>query len=301
MSLFKRLRSQSSTRETPPQPPSAPTAEERQFRGNDSIEVKGESFYQKSLRKVVTELGHTVEATLLPEPDNEFDANAVGVWVAGLKVGHLSRQDAVTYHSAIAELMHREGRPVAVEGRIFGGEPEKPSLGIWLYHDAAKFGLRAHVADLRASNQVLTGSSGSGSRWMDSLPEDRLAAIKYLRERLESETDVLDRHFMFNMLEDHLYASREVFGSALAEFEETCEKHHLEMVSIRPALVASFGGLPSLPTYRQMAIMKQKAHSYHDAVKWVERGLAMYGSDCLREDAVGDLQKRIEKLRSKLG
>jgi hypothetical protein len=135
---------------------------------------------------------------------------------------------------------------------------------------------------------------------MNSLPEDRLAAIKYLRQHLESETDVLDRHYMFNTLEDHLYACREVFGSALTEFEETCERHHSEMDSIRPALVASFGGLPSLPTYRQMAIMKQKAHAYDDALRWVERGLAVYGADCLREDAVGDLQKRIEKLRPKL-
>ena len=35
-----------------------------------------------------------VYAVLVAEPDNPYDANAVSVWVKGLKVGYLSREDA---------------------------------------------------------------------------------------------------------------------------------------------------------------------------------------------------------------
>jgi hypothetical protein len=72
------------------------------------------------------------------------------------------------------------------------------------------------------------------------------------------------------------------------------------MVSIRPALISEFGALPSVPMYRQMAIMKQKSRNYVGALGWVDRGLAMYAEQCLREDAVDDLRKRSDKLRAKL-
>jgi len=36
-------------------------------------------------------------AVLVREPDNEYDANAIGVWSQRGKVGHLSREDAVSY------------------------------------------------------------------------------------------------------------------------------------------------------------------------------------------------------------
>ncbi len=110
----------------------------------------------------------------------------------------------------------------------------------------------------------------------------------------------MQRHFIFNDLEGHLYACREIFASALTEFEEACENHHSEMDRIRPALIAEFGGVPVLPTYRQIVIMKQKAHDYVTAVLWAERGVSVYGDQSLREDGLGDLQRRIERLRPKL-
>lgn len=288
MGLLKRLRGQRSITAT-------------SFEGADRLEVKGESFHQESLRRIVAKLGREVPAVLLPEPENKFDRNAVSVWVGGQLVGHLSRDDAPLYQPALARLMKEEGTPIAVKGRIFGGERDKPSLGIWLYHDRSLFGLAPHKPNIHPSMGPRTGASEANSKWLDGLPADRLAAIKYLRATLEKESSPIQRHFIFNSLEEHLYASREVFGSALSEFEEVCERHHDEMGPMRAALIAEFRGVPMLPTYRQMAIMKQKAHAYSDAISWVERGLTIYGDDCLREDAVADLQKRSQALHAKLG
>lgn len=61
---------------------------------------------------------------------------------------------------------------------------------------------------------------------------------------------------MFNELETVLYQSREVFGSALVEFEDCCIKHDAEMDSIRPLLIGSLGGVPFLPTYKQDPVAK---------------------------------------------
>lgn len=45
------------------------------------LEVVGESSYQDDLAKAVSELGREVPAILLPEPDNEYDGNAVSEWI----------------------------------------------------------------------------------------------------------------------------------------------------------------------------------------------------------------------------
>jgi hypothetical protein len=198
--------------------------------------------------------------------------------------------------------MQETGTAVAMTARIFGGEWDKPNFGIWLYHDPSAFGVvvGAVTGDQRGVSAVRTGTSRGDVRWADSLSADRFTAIKQLRGHLETETDLVERHFIFNLLEEHLYACREVFASALMEFETTCERHHAEMTSIRPALLAKFEGLPMLPTYRQMVIMKGKAHLYAEALAWVERGLTVYGDDCIRSDAVADLRTRIGKLRKKI-
>ena len=270
--------------------------------GHQPLEVKGESYYQDALWIIVREFGREVPAILQPEPENPYDENAVAVMVSGFLVGHLGRTDAALYQPKIVELMQREGRPIAVAGRIFGGEPDKPSLGIWLYHDPEEFGILPPVRrpPITQRDGVLTGESSEGLPWLASLPTDRLTAIRDLRRLLEAETEPIQRHFMFNELEDRLYASREVVTSALLEYEDVCEHHHAEVEPIVLALVAKFGGLPSMPTYRQMAILKQKAHDFAGALMWAERGLSVYGDRYLRVEAVADLRGRTEKMRKKL-
>ena len=51
------------------------------YEGKVPLEVVGESSYQDDLAKAVSELGREVPAILLPEPDNEYDGNAVSEWI----------------------------------------------------------------------------------------------------------------------------------------------------------------------------------------------------------------------------
>jgi len=43
-----------------------------------------------------------------------------------------------------------------------------------------------------------------------------------------------------------------------------------------------------------MAIRQAKARSFEQALWWAERGIAVYGSDAARPDAVDDLKKRVD-------
>jgi hypothetical protein len=86
----------------------------------------------------------------------------------------------------------------------------------------------------------------------------------------------------------------------LDEYDQACRQHDAEMDSIRVAFMAKWGRVPVLELYRQMAIRQQKAKSFEQALWWVERGIAIYGTDCARAEAVEDLQKRAASYRAKL-
>jgi hypothetical protein len=136
--------------------------------------------------------------------------------------------------------------------------------------------------------------------WLRDLPVDELRAIKMLRRLLERETDPIDRHYMHAHLQTLLSRSRDVFTSALDEYDQACQQHDAEMDSIRPAFIAKWGQVPVLETYRQMAIRQQGAKDFKQALWWAERGIAIYGTDCARPEAVEDLQKRADYFRGKL-
>jgi hypothetical protein len=136
--------------------------------------------------------------------------------------------------------------------------------------------------------------------WLHGLPSDQLAAIRELRRLLEHDPDPIDRHFMFCELEDRLYRSRDIFASALAEYDDTCARHDAEMDTIRDALLSKFGKVPVLETYRQMTIRQQKIKNWQRAIWWAERGLALYGERAARQESVDDLRKRLAAYQAKL-
>jgi hypothetical protein len=120
--------------------------------GNEDLEVVGESYCQENLWRLVSprrpgeRVRHPVHASLVAEDDNPHDANAVAVWVQGLKVGHLSRDDARRYRPGLLSLQDRHGKPIALAGVIAGGgirEDGPGRLGVFLRHDPADFGLPA--------------------------------------------------------------------------------------------------------------------------------------------------------------
>ncbi len=139
---------------------------------------------------------------------------------------------------------------------------------------------------------------------MDGLATSRYgqAHTHKLRRLLQDESDPIARYFMFSQLESDLYTCRELWSSALTEYDEVAELHHSELVEgMREALLAKFGSVPLIDTYRQEAIRSQKAGDWQGCLDWARRGLAMYGQEAARGEAVEDLEKREKRALEKLG
>jgi tetratricopeptide (TPR) repeat protein len=282
--------------------------------------VVGESFYQDALwralgRRSTGRVRKEIQAVLVADTDNPYDANAISVWIDGRKVGHLAREDAEAYRPGLLALQAKEGRSIALLGVIIGGgvrEDGPGYLGVWMSHDPADFGLAAIVppppSALRASmrtglTEALRTDLDDDSydlSWLETLPSDPIKGIGRLRQLLEHDPDPIDRHFMFCELEERLYRARETFASALAEYDRACVRHDAEMDGIRDALLQKFGMVPLLETYRQMAIRHQKAKNWAEALRWAERGLELYGQNAARSEAVEDLVKRVAAYSKKL-
>jgi hypothetical protein len=95
------------------------------------FEVHGESFHRDYIEMLLSKYGRGKFVTVLvAEPENPYDPNAVAVFVDGGLVGRLPREVAPDWHPAVAAAA-AEGFVVAGTGAIFGGTPDKPSLGIW--------------------------------------------------------------------------------------------------------------------------------------------------------------------------
>jgi hypothetical protein len=290
------------------------------YEGQETLEVVGEASYQDNLWRIVGgrrspdgRVREDVFAVLAAEPENPYDAGAVAVWIQGLKVGYLSREDAQRYRPGLLALEQQHSKPIALAGVIAGGgmRADGPGrLGVFLDHDPADFGLRPMSASPPSGSRIRTGLSDALAtdeaddsydlNWLSNLPVDELRAIKVLRQLLERETDAIDRHFMHAHLQALLYRSRDVFASALDEYDQACQQHDAEMDRIRAAFMAKWGQVPVLELYRQMAIRQQKARDFDKALWWAERGIAIYGTDCARLEAVEDLQKRADDFRGKL-
>jgi hypothetical protein len=281
--------------------------------GYEDLEVVGESHRQENLWHVLggqhrpeVHVRMDVYAMLLAEDGNPYDANAVSVWINGLMVGYLPRDEARKLRPGLLALQEREGKPIALEGVIVGGgmRDDGPGrLGVFLRYDPEDFGLslpphaEAPYADARlraALGEDLARSKDSPYNlvWMHGLSEDDAHAIKVLRKALTTESNTIGRHFIYAELEAALYRCRDIFTSALDDYDKVCKEHDSEMDSIRSACIAHWGKVPVLDTYRQMAIRQQKRHDYGQALWWAERGIALYGDDAARPEAIDDLRKR---------
>jgi hypothetical protein len=287
--------------------------------GHDDLEVVGESYRQDSLWRVVggrhrpeVHVRMDVYAMLLAEDGNPYDANAVSVWIDGLMVGYLPRDEARRLRPGLLALQEREGTPIALGGVIVGGgmRDDGPGrLGVFLHYNPEDFGLgapsAAPSADARlraALGDDLASSKGSPYNlvWMHDLPAGDIHRIKALRKALATESNAIGRHFIYAELEAALYRCRDVFSSALNDYDKACWQHDDEMDSIRSACIEHWGKVPVLDTYRQMAIRHQKQHKYRQALWWAERGIALYGNDAARPEAVDDLRKRAADYRAKV-
>ena len=119
--------------------------------GGASLEVVGESFHQENLwqlaggrRNPEERVRVPVLAVLVPEVGNPYDPNSVAIWVNGLQVGNLSRDNARRYRPGLLALQRKYGSLIALRGVIVGGgmRADGPGqLGVFLNHDPADFGL----------------------------------------------------------------------------------------------------------------------------------------------------------------
>jgi len=323
MSLLDRIRGVHDTR----WPPAAQrrSVSAHLLTGHDDLEVVGELSYQAALWQlsggaVGDKIRCDTVAVLVPEPSNPHDPNAIAVHIDGYLVGYLSRGVAQEYLPGLRHLMSRLGGYVALRAVIVGGGyyADGPGrLGVWLEHDPADFG----IAPPPLSRTQLPGFVNPGGvmrtgfseawltdaeddsydlSWFNELPEADRPAIAMLRELLAADPDPIDRHFQFCELETRLYRSRELYETALAEYDQACELHDAEMERICAAFMAKWGKIPLLDTYRQMAVRQQKKKDWRACQWWAERGLSLYGNHAAREEAVEDLIKRRNRAAAKL-
>lgn len=298
------------------------------FAGEYELEVVGESHYQPELwaacrGTIGDRIRHSVVAVLVPEPQNAYDANAIAVQIDGTTVGYLPRDTAAMYRPGLLKLMEQNGGYIALEGVVVGGgsyEDGPGRLGLWLKHDPRDFGIEQSTGG-RQVGRAARPRSGTGSMrtgftdagltdleddsydlsWYDDLPEADRPAIAMLRELLARDPDPIDRHFQFVELERRLYRCRDLYETALDDFDAACQLHDAEMETICEAFRTKWGKVPVLETYRQMAIRQQKKQDWQCCLWWADRGLALYGTSPAREEAVEDLLKRRNRALAKLG
>lgn len=114
----------------------APVARPTPLRGNRLINVAGESHYQDALRSLTggaagEPVRRELEASLVPEPENRFDPNAVRVEIGGKLVGYLPREEAAAYGPTLATL-ERRGRRAACEALVSGRGGANAMIGVFL-------------------------------------------------------------------------------------------------------------------------------------------------------------------------
>ncbi len=107
--------------------------------GSSRVPVVGESHYQGELASVAGPkraggVEIEVQAVLVGEPTNPYDANAVAIHINGAgKVGYLSRENALRFQPLVASYASR-GEAAGCEAVILGGDARRQTqFCVWLH------------------------------------------------------------------------------------------------------------------------------------------------------------------------
>ena len=103
-----------------PQPPATDEREDRRtaippggivlYAGGGGTIVVGSNHYQAAIKKAVGRMGRngvSVTATLVHDPKNAYDPNAISVRLDGQVIGHLQRAEAKAYRPVMDALAQR--------------------------------------------------------------------------------------------------------------------------------------------------------------------------------------------------
>lgn len=105
------------------------------------ISVVGESFYQDDLQRLAGEHGKrsakvNVTALIKPDDNNPHDDKAVSIWIKGLQVGHLSRDEARSFRRRLSQKGMTK-QTTACSATIMGGrvmeDGQRASYGVLLH------------------------------------------------------------------------------------------------------------------------------------------------------------------------
>lgn len=106
----------------------------------ETVAIVGEASYQPAIAKACgstrwEDVHCDITAAVVPEPGNQYDANAVAIFIGGEKVGYLSRGDALDYQPAFNALRAAGYDAGVCRGCIAGRGPgsETKNLGVFLY------------------------------------------------------------------------------------------------------------------------------------------------------------------------
>ena len=237
------------------------------------LAIVGESHYQEALREVGGREPTGVEFSvlLLPDPKNPHDENAVRVDESGKRgatIGYLSRSDAEDVGDSIAALLMHKNQVVMCSAKIFGGGPEKPTLGVWLSLDVDALETGRPAEQLRARREPSRRSGSDG--------EHGLVQGRHWRE-WEDDVATLRRHGQDEKAESLLL---EMLAAAEDESRQTAQP------------ISTY-------CYRTLAILYRQRKDYQSESLILERYSAFPNTDAgARTHA--SLMQQLDKSRSRV-
>ncbi len=131
------------------------------LRAGNGLEVVGESHHQAVIEKLIggrrpERVRATFWATLVPEPDNPYDTNAVSVRVDGTHVGYITRPGAKAF-APILDRLAQAGRVAYCRADVVGGG--KTESG-----DQASYGVFVYAADVSEQKELIARELDGKSR-----------------------------------------------------------------------------------------------------------------------------------------
>lgn len=122
------------------------SAEVQKFNLGDGVDfemaIVGESYYGLEIKRIAGDRlakGEEVvfQVTIVREPNNEHDPNAIAVIGSfGKKIGYFSRDYAREYQSLLQRL-EAQGMTAVCSAKMFGGKGQKKNIGVWLDMETA--------------------------------------------------------------------------------------------------------------------------------------------------------------------